>query len=483
MSGKVKGIVVALVIVLILGGVLTWLLLMPKDETEETEDNTSQSSELSSLLYDKNPQDINNIEITNDQGTYKIEKFDEDVYGIKELMYVPMDFYRIQQILDKSASLTVQKTVVENSDDISKYGLDKPRAKFTVTFDDSAKTVKEVAIGNETPVSGKTYLMVDNNKTVYTVNNDDVAIYFDGKIDCVDKTVYYEYKTSDTSDTTDYRKVDKIKVERKDLDYAVEIVYDENNKTDNSISYYKLVSPVVHNLSASKARKVTEDVFGLTADSIEALIPSEEQLEEFGLKDPLAKVVFSIPNGNGDFQMLIGNECYDDNGKLLGHYCIVKDINVVYVFSNEKLVWLDFKPTDITTDSVITRDINSVSLIDIDTDNMNVRFTAQTDENGIKATLDKKEISTELYTQFYNYVLSAPAESIYLDETDKDPVAVVTIKSDKGTDVIEFIPSEERKTIIRVNGVVSFKCATAYVDTLLSNLELVKQGKDIVTTW
>ena len=68
-------------------------------------------------------------------------------------------------------------------------------------------------------------------------------------------------------------------------------------------------------------------------------------------------------------------------------------------------------------------------------------------------------------------------------ETTAAPVLTVDIKTTTGGDLIEFIPSDNRQSIIRLNGKVTYKCATAYVERFISNLELYKNGEDIVTSW
>jgi hypothetical protein len=51
------------------------------------------------------------------------------------------------------------------------------------------------------------------------------------------------------------------------------------------------------------------------------------------------------------------------------------------------------------------------------------------------------------------------------------------------TDTLEFIPSENRRAIIRHNGKVSFKCAASYVDRVVENLGRYRAGEDLIQSW
>ena len=74
MKAKIKYIIIIAVVALILGGAVVALTLTAPKE-EETEDTSSASNPSeTSLIFDKNPEDIAAVTITNEYGSYKIER-------------------------------------------------------------------------------------------------------------------------------------------------------------------------------------------------------------------------------------------------------------------------------------------------------------------------------------------------------------------------------------------------------------------------
>ncbi len=485
MSSRLKGIIAGAVVLLALVGVLIWVMLLPSEEEKQDTDSEA-SQQMSSLIYDKNPQDIATLSVDNEYGSYKIERLSQGLYTILDYAYIPLDSTRVQQMLDNAASITVQQTVLENADELSKYGLDKPRATVSVSFGEDGKDVKEFIIGNETPIEGKSYFAFKGEKTVYTINDDAFQLYLQDKAVCFEDTVYTQYQPKDKNDTTNYKKINKITIKRKDLDSDMVIEYDDRkadtDMTVANIVAYKMIEPIKVNLDSRTCRKVTEDVFGLTAAKVIAVAPNDEQLAEYGLTDPFAKVTMDIPTG--DFAMIIGNEYVNEAEGISGRYCVVKGINLVYVFNNDSLSWATVKPLDIIVKKLTNNDISTVSSIEFDDGNKITKITVTGDsEENLTAKIDGKDIDSALFNNFYKFIISGNAEEIYTEDTDAKADFTVIVKSQAGTDTIEFIPSENRKTIVRINGKVSFKCQTAFADRLKENLELVRDGQSIVTSY
>ena len=489
MSSKIKGIIAgSAVLLLLIGALIALLLTAPKDDTAaEDAAESSTTSELSSLLYDKNPQTIQTLTIENEYGSYKVEKLGDSLYSIVEYVYIPLDTNILQSMLTSAASVTVEKTVNENAEDLSIYGLAKPKATVTAEFNDSDKTVKELLIGNDTPIAGTTYFSFKGENKVYTIKTESIKNYLTDKTNCIQKTVFSETQPKDENDTTYYKKINDMKIVRDDLDYEIEIKRDERpvdpNVPISNLSSYRLTSPVLLDLDPAKCASITEGVFGLTASQIAVASPTEEQLKEYGIIDPYASI--SMDTASGVFKMKVGNEYTDEDGKKTGRYCYVKDYDVIYVFDNASLPWVTFMPKDITTDLITNNYIYTVSGLDFVSGDSETHFTmtGNTEEN-YAVKLDGNDLPLDAFKEFYQFVLKAPAEEIYTEDTKDEPSLTVTIKCTKGTtDVLEFIPVADRRTVVKVNGVVSFKCKTSYVERLTANLELVKNGGDIITTW
>ena len=489
MKSKVKFIIIIAAVLLILCGAMVVLLLTkPADEETDSTDDSS-SSPTSTLLYDKNPRDINTLTITNATSSYKVERVgegDEAMWTIFEYLSAPVDGNMIDKLLKSAATMTAQKVASENAADLSIYGLDKPQAEFKAELTDSSKTVIDVLIGNVTPLSSQVYMCFKGENKVYTVSSSDVSCFLQDKTDCISKTLYTQYTPTDTSDTTDYTRINKMTISRKDIDYDIVIGYD--TRLDNpdivisNSSSYRMTSPVMLDLNPDKCTNVIQGVLGLTADKFDVINPTEDQLKEYGLDDPFATVTMDIVGGK--FAMKIGNTFNDEDGKQAGYYVIVDGINVIYELSTDKLPWVTLMPLDITTSMITSNYVYSITSMDISGSGLNQHYEMTgSSEKDYTVKLDGTDMDVASFRTFYQFILKAPAEQLCFDDVSGEPSAKITIKTTNGTDVLEFYPSANRRSIIRLNGKSCFSCKTAYAERLIENAKKFKNGEDLILSW
>lgn len=485
MKSKIKIIIIFGIIIVLMAAAVVILNITGKNPENGETDASDTANPTSMLLYDKKPSDINTLTIDNMSGSYKIERFGEGeqaVWAVKEFLTVPVNRVAIDTLREAAATLTYQKLVAENVTDLSIYGLDNPRAIVKTEFSDSSNTVKEICIGNDTPANGKTYFRFAGEKTVYTVNTSDISCFLDDKYSCINKTVYVAFTPSDTEDTTDYTKINKMVISRKDIDYDIVIEYDKRLDVPDSVvsnaSTHLITSPVTLDLNPDKSADVMGKVFGLTADSVEVVNPTDEQLTEYGLNDPFADVFMDI--AGGDFHLVIGNENTDKTGR----YCYAEGVDVIYVFNNESLPWINFKPLDISTTMITSNYIFKITSLDITGSSTDAHFTMTgTTESDFDVKLNGTNVETDAFKSFYQFLLRTPAEELYFEANTAEPDLTVTINCPDNTDELKFFNLENRRTAIALNGKISFTCKTSYVERLIENLQRFENGETIITSW
>ncbi|MCH5192467.1 MAG: DUF4340 domain-containing protein [Oscillospiraceae bacterium] len=488
MKKNIKLIIICAVVVVLLAGVAVFLKLTAPEEEEETaeEEVTSQ------LLYEKDPLTLGLLTITNEYGTYELVRFgegDEAMWGVPEYADLPVDGKVISNLVEKASTMTSQRAVTENPEDISIYGLDAPSAEVTAEFSDSAGTIKKLTIGNLTPDERQRYFMIDDDPTVYTALNSAVSCFTNDKHDVIARTVYTARQKKDENDTADYTRINKLTVRRPDLDYDFVIEYDKRQDdpdamTGNS-SRYVVTSPVKRDMNPDKAYDVTDKIFGLTASDLAVLRPEEKDFESLQLTDSdcAAKILFDIYGGD-TVDITVGKEAVDEEGKKAGRFVYVDGIDIIYIFSEENLPWLKAKPMDVVTTMITSNYIYEVEIFDIEAAGKKMHFTFEGNDNKtFKVWLDGKEMDADKFRTLYQFILRAPSDELYFEDTDTEPAVTVTIKTGSVQDVIEFIPDKNRKAMIRLNGKMSYKCASAYIDRLIKNLELYENGQDIITDW
>ncbi|MCI5905690.1 MAG: DUF4340 domain-containing protein [Oscillospiraceae bacterium] len=491
MKAKIKYIIIIAVVALILGGAVVALTLTAPKE-EETEDTSSASNPSeTSLIFDKNPEDIAAVTITNEYGSYKIERTGQEgayTWMPTDYLNAPVDMSVVDDICQKSATLTAQKTVVEDAPDLSIYGLKEPAAEYKVEFTDSSNTVCEVLVGNAVPGSSTTrYMCLKGENTVYTVKNTDISFSLNDKRNCVNKTVYTAYVSDNAEDTTNYSRINKMTVSRKDIDYDIVIEYDtrldDPNLVVSNSSQYRITSPVVLDLNPDTCTGVTEGVFGLTASDFELIQPSEEDMAAYGFDDPTAVIDMDIVGGA--FKMTVGNPVINEDGKQTGYYAYVDGIDVIYIFDTASLPWVTFMPLDITTSMITSNYIYGLTSMDITGTAVEAHFTmtgSSADDFVVKLS-DGTEADLDAFKTFYQFILKAPAEQLCFDRVSGEPYIRIEITSGSNTDVLEFYTAENRRTVICLNGNPSFTCKTAYAERLAENVDSFLNGKDIILTW
>ncbi|MCL2053669.1 MAG: DUF4340 domain-containing protein [Oscillospiraceae bacterium] len=484
MKSRVRSILIFGGILLLLVGVV--VLLSRTGEPAEEEALVEASSE-ALVLYAQNPEDIEYLTVTNEAGSYRIERFggEDDgftVWTIGEFIGLPIDYEKVNDTVTAAASITSQQLVAEDAPDLSIYGLTQPRAAVRVEFSDSENTVRELCIGNDTPIFGKTYFCFMGENTVYTVNTSDISYFLDDKYSLIQKTVYRPYSSPDPEDETDYRRINKMVIAREDIDYDIVIEYDtraENLQmvTGNS-SAYVLTSPVSLDLSPDKSHDVMNMVFWLTANDIAVVSPTPEQLAEYGLDQPYADIFMDMAGES--FQMKVGNQ----NAEKTGRYAYVDGIDIIYYFDNYYLPWITAMPLALTTAMITSNYIYDVSDLVITVNGSSSHFTLTgSGLSDFTVKLDGMPANADEFKTLYQFILKAPPEELYFEATGKEPDLTVVITAENNKDTLEFTHLENRRTAIALNGQTSFTCKTAYAERLAQNLTAFKNGDRMIETW
>lgn len=488
MKKNIRLIIICAVVVAVLAGLLVFLMANKQDNSDEQPADTAEEI-TTSLLYSNKLDDLDVLTIENEHGTYKVERVElngQNLWTIMEIANLPLSNTVITALVENAISVTAQQTVVENPEDISIYGLDKPLATVTAQFTDSANTIRKLYVGNKTPKGTAHYFMMEGDPAVYTVNVGEMNCYLNDKWTAVVKTVFSAATASSAEDTTDYSVLDKMVIDRADLDYDMVIEYDkrldeEDNMVANS-SMYVMTSPVFRELNPETCDPTTNGVFGLTATELVVVNPNEEDMEGSGLNNPAVTLTVEA-KGNNNMTLKIGNEYTTEDGAK-ARYVHVEGIDIIYGFTSDLLPWLTVKPLDITTTMFTSNYVYDLTSVDITTENDKLDFEITgSSADDFAVTLDGQPSDADAFKNLYQFILRAPSTDIYFEETTDKPALTIEIKTTDGGDTIEFIPSDNRQSIIRLNGKSTYKCATAYVERFISNMELYRNGEPIVTNW
>ena len=490
MKKNIRLIIICAVVVAVLAAVLIILTTTGMTNSSDETPATDTADEITtSLLYSNKLDDLDVLTIENEHGTYKVERVElngQNFWTIMEIANLPLSNTTITTLVENAISVTAQQTVAENPEDISIYGLDKPLATVTAQFTDSANTVRKLFVGNKTPKGTAHYFMMEGDPAVYTVNIGEMNPYLNDKWSAVIRNVFSAAAAANEEDTTDYSVIQKMVIDRADLDYDMVIEYDTRLDDENSMvansSMYVMTSPVFRELNPETCDPVTNGVFGLTATELCIVNPNEEDMKSSGIAEPSMTLTVEA-NGNNNMTLKIGNEYTAEDGTK-SRFAHVEGTDIIYGFNAELLPWLTVKPLDITTTMFTSNYVYNLVSVDITTGDKKLDFEITgSSADDFAVTLNGQATDSDAFKNLYQFILRAPSSDVYFEDTTEQPTLTVDIKTTSGGDLIEFIPADNRQAIIRLNGKVTYKCAAAYVERFISNLELYENGKEIVTNW
>lgn len=515
MSKTTKSVVIAASVLLVLGIVLVVLTLTaPKEEQNSSSIPVSSVSE-KVVLTDKETDKVLSFTVTNKDGKYTFERqkrvvsstsedgtvvsTDEYYWTSADLKGIPQSDSAVRSFAGYLAGLTAQSTVEEDVADLEKYGLADPSATAEVSFEDG--TSVKLLLGIQNPANTSTvYCRLDGSNTVLLVSYYSVSDAYDSVRRFANLALTAEYKT-DGSNELDY-----LKIERKDLDEAIELRYmfdiaekSENDETGviSTFNTHRFVSPVIAEIDTTKGKTVCYGVYGLNMNACEYLEQTEENMKACGLDDPFAQITFKY--GGSVNRLLLGNEIVstvetDSSSapaltEVTGYYAVMDGVPGIYSISKDSAPWYTLNPANIISKRPVSPYIYAAEYVEITTPDGVFKFDI--DAENKKFFCDGKELDGTNFRTFYQQLISSIGEEMYLEQTDAAPYVTVRFRylndywETYGTeeDVLEFLPSDGRKCVIRLNGTTIFKIREIYVTRLIENIDALLNGGTVNLDW
>ncbi|MDO5560449.1 MAG: DUF4340 domain-containing protein [Oscillospiraceae bacterium] len=510
MSKSLKSLLIGIGVLVVLGGAIAALKLTEPGSGKESSDSSSVSSQtvqedsLSLFNFDYN--DIDTITVDNSNGGYTIKRThrgedqtavsqtsdtadsesdteDKTTFTVDGLESFKLNDSVIATLPANLASQNAVKVIEENSQDTAQYGLDKPQATAVIKTDGASEGSVTISIGDETPTSGNVYVMLDNNKKIYSVSNSVLNLLTYGREYFISLTLIEKPASED-----DYPIIENLSVSRPDLENDIVLQYDEksadSSQKGGTAATHVMVSPVEAYLDVSKSTSYTHGLFGLTASSVLSLSPTQEELDFAGINEPLCTVTMQLENG-GSKTFRIGKEFTTGSSKSYAGY--MEGTNVLYQFSADSVPWLTMKPEDIMSSIIFGSYIYDIRSLTVKDDNKTLAFEGNgTSADDYKVTLNGKEFDFSRFRDFYQALIAAPAESIELSDEGAGKLLVsVIMTEDNGTQTqVDFYEAENRNVLIKKNGKACFKARASFVNkSLIPNIDLAEGTDKFITTW
>ena len=489
MTKSVKSIIALGSALVVLGaGAVCWKMFMPDESSESSSSESSQAYGEGTQIIHNNPDEINKIEISNSSGDFnvvrlkKAEGEEKTLYTIQGYEDLLLDTSKLWTLSNNTMDVKANSIVAENCTDTEKYGFSNPVT--AVLHYDSGNSVK-FYIGDISPVAENTYFMIDGDDTVYTVSSSLVDNYRLSENDFVSKIVLEE------PEEENYPIVSNITIKRDDLDYDIVIEYDEksddNNNRGGTSAAHIMTEPVFSYLSVERSIKVTNGLFGLTADDFYSVHPDESDIAEAGLASPFCTVTFTLEDKT-QYKLIMSEPFTDDDG-LKYHYVMLEGNNIIYKISTESAVWGTVQLVDFTSKAVFGSNVWDIEKMTVSAEGYDdIVFDCEGDsKDNFKVKKNNSDFETERFRLFYSYLINAPGEEFALGYTvpDEKPVASVSVTDRylEKTYTVEFYNDTALKSIIVIDGQCRYICSKSYVDTLLENIGRIDTGEEYIKTW
>ncbi len=495
MRKKTWGIIGGLVLVAALGGATAYLLLTDTtDDTDSSSDTTTESSTETVVLTEQETYNVTSIEVTNAVDSYEVVRVTEGddetnatfaIAGWEDLSYATT----LYTLPNNTASLTAEDVVEENCTDLEKFGLDdETAAHVTLHFEDG--TSYSFRVGNTASGDSDTYFAEEDDDTVYLVSTTYVSKFQYAAIDFLSTTILEE------PDEDDYPTVNYLTIERSDVDYIFKLEYDETaddeDYTGGTVASHVMTSPVPAYLSPDRSTDVVTGMFGLTADSVAVPMPTEDDMETYGLAEPYGVATMDCDDGNTyvlSFSEAVTETDEETSTTSTYYYVYLDGVDVIYKVAADDLVWATVEPTDVASKLVLATYVWDVGTLNVSlADGDTFEFSAEgTDSDDTVVTLNGETTDTERYRQFYAFLLNTAADTIdFTSEPTGDPLAEIEVETQDGSfrrDLV-FYALDDYTCLITIDGQAAYTCRRSFLTTLQNNMDIYEDtDTDFTTNW
>lgn len=497
MKKNTRYILITLIVAVVLGGAITALLLTQPETEEDSSSTSSTSSSTDISVFSYEDADIASITVKNPDGELKVltrtetveasSSEDESSSETEEKTVFYLD--GIDEALQSTSSVATlagygtslsATSEIGNKDDLSlaEYGLDSPEVTVTTVLKDGTET--SYSVGNESPLSG--YYILYGDKVYVALVSENL---YKTPLDFVTTTVLTitppESEDSSTEATNEYT---SFAFSGTNFPQEVKIVPD----TESLTSSFKLTEPYEVSVNTTTMQNIMTSVESLTASSVAAVDPTEEQLEEYGLKDPAVRMSFTV---NGESYTLLSGKVENSN-----QYVMLDGVNVVYVFSEDAVsAWADATLFTVRDSFVWLQMITDVSKLTVETPDKTDVFTLTRTENeesstedntvydySVKGTDGQDITYQDVFTTYYQTIIGVQL----LDETTEttvsgDPMLRVTYEFYEGgaPKVVEFYSVGNRRCLVKVDNEVVGVVSESLIQDIIDNTEIVLQNKSV----
>ncbi len=499
MSKRVLTIIIAAGVALLLGVLLIIISVIP-EKTEENSSSLTSSGVTSSeeetdvngyiAVYAFDEDQMRKAEVKNQLGGYTVTYVKEDTYSVEGIEEFDLDDDSISNLLTCSMQIYATKTIAENPEDMSAYGLDEPIAEVKFTYD-TGETV-EVLIGDDSP-SGGAYVYVKNSDKIYVALKNWTSMFEYKYTHFINMTVTDPLETDEDGNEVSVR-VKKLTFTGGDLkkpiiivenpEYLAEVERLENASSDEELdisvnaAQFLFESPFVADASNDSYVGKQYDYFGLVAEDIYAPNPTATDIANCGLSSPYATVEYVTSKET--VKISLGKSFEIDGEKY--YYARSSQREALFVVSASDFSFFEEDMIDYISPIVVNVMIDEFATMTAEYNGNTYVFEMSGEDDDLVVRWNGKKMSTKEFRDLYQLVMLALCEESVEPDTysgDHDLKLTYTYRGKEKVDTVEYIKVGTRKYMIRKNGSDLALCRSKYVDSLINGIDKFITGGDV----
>lgn len=492
MSKRVRSIIIVAVSLAILIAALIIINALPQKKDPDIEGNSSAitSSEQTDFygnitVFSFKEEQFKSVSVKNSFGGYEMVRTADNKLKIAGVEDFALNSESIDSVLSSCIGFSASKVIGENIKNLSDYGIDDNSTQATISYTTGEKLT--VKIG-ELSSSGGRYIYVEENDKVYLNSSSWASPFEFRKQDFIDLTVIEPLDTDEEGNEIEVivKKFsfignalkNPVIVERNPEFIAAE----KNEDEDNIYSEYIYTSPIVADLSDEKFLGIESSYYGLTAQSVHIINPTQADLTACGISSPSLNL--EIVAATRTDKVIVGNSLEVDGEKY--YYCKNVNKKPIFIVSASEFDFAFADPIDYISSIVVNAHIDEIKTMQFDYQGNKYVFETTGEGEDLIVRYNGKKLSTGEYRDLYQAVMLVFCEeSVVKGQYTGAPELKITYtyREREKVDSVEYVKVAPRKYMIRKNGNDLALVRSTYVDFLTKGLADFLAGRDVSTSY
>ncbi|MDO4740347.1 MAG: DUF4340 domain-containing protein [Eubacteriales bacterium] len=328
-----------------------------------------------------------------------LDPLEKQDYEIKGMPYFTTDYNLVNPLAVYSYSITANRLVQEDCEDMAAYGLAEPKVEVLFRYHDGGET--RFKFGNKVPTGDYYYVSLDDTNDVYMVYQT-VYNYFIKDVNALHAVPQ--------APAIDPENLVYLLAEQSGKE-TVEIVMRDSSVDSASVAHVMLIQPFDYDVNSDRASATMISASALKPTAYAGYAPDEAALAEFGLAEPFAHVEVADVN-DVYLKMTIGDVV---EGNSAYRYATVDETGDVYTVAVSLLSFLeDCRASYLVDQFANLINIKRVEGFTIETPEktyeVEVINTPYTNESGNELLhqdfyLNGEYVDEELFRDFYQVVI------------------------------------------------------------------------------